>query len=64
VRMCLDRAKKTKLPLRLAAEPAAHEFWLKMGFEDTKHVEFDLEKWAEPHTGFGTFRLFGMVTRD
>jgi N-acetylglutamate synthase-like GNAT family acetyltransferase len=63
VNLCIGKARNAGLPLSLQSEPAAHDFFLKRGFKDTKHVDFNLAKWAPPCTGFGLFRLSGMVLR-
>lgn len=57
VRLCFDRAKAEGVLLAVYSEPAAHGFFVKMGFRDTRHVDFDLTKWAPSHSGFGVFRL-------
>jgi hypothetical protein len=61
--LAIEEAKKTALPLFFDSTPAAHEFFLKSGFEDTESFEIGLESWAPPYSGFGAFRLFGMKVR-
>ncbi|KAF7554712.1 hypothetical protein G7Z17_g2709 [Cylindrodendrum hubeiense] len=61
VQKAFDKARGAGVPLTVAAEPAAYDFFVKLGFKDTKYVDFDLSKWAPPHSGFGVFRLAGMV---
>ncbi|KIW23557.1 uncharacterized protein PV07_11746 [Cladophialophora immunda] len=60
VNVCLERARTEGIPLVVCSEPAAHEFFLNLGFRDTTHVDIDLTKWAPTHSGFGNFRLSGM----
>ncbi|KAF2226938.1 hypothetical protein BDZ85DRAFT_167876, partial [Elsinoe ampelina] len=61
VAFALETARKDGLPLVTAAEPQAYEFMKKQGFKDTKHVDFDLAKWALPNCGYGAFRLSGLI---
>ncbi|RFU34901.1 hypothetical protein B7463_g1493, partial [Scytalidium lignicola] len=42
VQMCFDKAKAEGVPLTLSSEPEAHDFFVKRGFEDTRHVDIDL----------------------
>ncbi|KAJ5111505.1 hypothetical protein N7532_002040 [Penicillium argentinense] len=58
-----DRAKAEDVPLRLCAEAPAHGFYVKLGLEETKHADIDLRKYAAPYSGFGEFRLTGMIWR-
>ncbi|KAJ5825312.1 hypothetical protein N7474_002450 [Penicillium riverlandense] len=58
---CFEKAKAANLPLVICAEPEAHPFFTAVGFKDTKHVDIDLSPWAPPYSGFGTFRLTGMI---
>lgn len=46
MRICFDRAKADGVPLVVCAEPAAYDFFVKLGFKDTRHVDIDLQKWA------------------
>ncbi|KAI8649350.1 N-acetyltransferase domain-containing protein [Fusarium sp. Ph1] len=57
------RAHADRVPLALCSEPAAYSFYKNRGFQDTKHVDIDLRLWAPPYTGFGIFRLSGMIRR-
>lgn len=57
----VNKAKSEGLPVVLVSEPQAYGYWVKKGFKDTKHLDIDLEQWAAPYSGFGTFRLSGMV---
>ncbi|RSL68755.1 hypothetical protein CEP53_002456 [Fusarium sp. AF-6] len=57
------RAHAAGLPLALCSEPAAYNFYKNRGFRDTKHIDIDLRLWAPPFTGFGIFRLSGMIRR-
>ncbi|KAF4552126.1 Hypothetical protein D9617_11g009750 [Elsinoe fawcettii] len=61
VKFALARAKEQDLPLVTAAEPQPYDFMKKRGFKDTKHADFDLAKWAPPNSGYGTFRLSGII---
>lgn len=56
-----SRADAARVPLALCSEPAAYSFYKNRGFQDTKHVDIDLRLWAPPYTGFGIFRLSGMI---
>ncbi|KAL2672823.1 hypothetical protein Neosp_013539 [[Neocosmospora] mangrovei] len=56
-----SRADAAQVPLALCSEPAAYTFYKNRGFQDTKHVDIDLRLWAPPYTGFGIFRLSGMI---
>jgi N-acetylglutamate synthase-like GNAT family acetyltransferase len=57
----LEKAKSLDIPVALSSEPQVYSFFRRWGFEDTKHVDFDLAKWAPPYSGFGVFRLAGMI---
>jgi N-acetylglutamate synthase-like GNAT family acetyltransferase len=61
VRQCFDRARAENLPLVVCAEPEAHPFFTAIGFQDTEHADIDLSQWASLYSGFGTFRLTGMI---
>ncbi|KAL3461728.1 acyl-CoA N-acyltransferase [Aspergillus heterothallicus] len=57
-----EKAKALGIPITISSEPQVHKFFKKHGFQDTKrNVDFELEKWAPPFSGFGTFRLAGMI---
>ncbi|KAI1079345.1 hypothetical protein F5B20DRAFT_544572 [Whalleya microplaca] len=60
VQVCRDRARADGLPLTICAEPNHHDFFLKRGFRDTKHVDIDLRHWAPEHNGYGIFRVSRM----
>lgn len=64
VREAVERAKAAGVPLTVSVEPAAYDFFGKLGFKDTRHVDFDLSKWAPSYSGFGVFRLAGMISSD
>ena len=61
VRIAVDKAAEAGIPFAVCSEPAAHDFFLKLGFKDIVHGDIDLRRWAPEHSGFGNFRLFGMV---
>ncbi len=61
VQICFDRAKAEELPIVVSSEPAAYDFFIKLGFRETKHVDMDLSKWASRYSGFGVFRPAGMI---
>jgi len=64
VKMCIEKAKSEALPLVVLSEPEAHGFCLKLGFEDTQQADIDLRKWAPELSGFGMFRVWGMVVKS
>ncbi|KAM0426072.1 hypothetical protein ACHAPT_008703 [Fusarium lateritium] len=55
------RAHVERIPLSVDTEPAAYNFFKNRGFRDTKHVDIDLRTWAPPYSGFGIFRLSGLL---
>lgn len=57
----IEKSEETKIPIFIKTEPEAYKFLLRMGFKDTKHVDEDLSKWSEEYTGYGIFRLSGMI---
>ena len=61
MKLCLAKAKADGVPLVSKVEPGAYEYFSKHGFKDTKHGDIDLSKFSPPYTGFGLFRLAGMV---
>lgn len=64
VRMIQSYIEKTtvvKLSSFFDCTPAAHDFFLAVGFKDTGYHEIDLAQWAPPFSGFGPFRLYGMT---
>lgn len=54
-------ARSEDLPLFVTSEPEAQGFFDKLGMREIKHVDMDLSKYAPPYTGFGLFRMIGMV---
>jgi hypothetical protein len=58
------KAKQKGLPLFVVSEPQARTFFVKLGFQDTHHVDMDLEKYAPEHCGFGNFRLSAMIYNE
>ena len=58
-----DRAKEEGIPFAICAEAPAYGFFSKLGFEDLRHQEIDLRKYAAAYSGFGVFRLSGMIWR-
>lgn len=64
VQLSIEKAKAAGVPLAIASEPDAHEFFLRQGFRDTKHSDIDLSQWAPPHSGWGVFRLAGMIRSE
>lgn len=56
-------AKAAGVPFCVTSEPAARSFFVKSGFIEVNHADMDLGVWAPPYTGFGVFRLTGMVWR-
>lgn len=57
------QAKAARIPFCVCSEPAARPFFDKHGFTEVVHANMDLSTWAPPHTGYGNFRLTGMVWR-
>jgi N-acetylglutamate synthase-like GNAT family acetyltransferase len=64
IKLAIEQAKAAGLPLFLQSTPEEHRFFLKQGFRDTKHADIDLRQWAPPNSGFGNFRLSGMVAEN
>ncbi|KAJ0422004.1 hypothetical protein BJY00DRAFT_311406 [Aspergillus carlsbadensis] len=56
-----EKAKSLNIPVAVSSEPQVYSYFKKWGFEDTTHVDFDLAEWAPPYSGFGIFRLAGMI---
>ncbi|KAJ6178164.1 hypothetical protein N7519_008625 [Penicillium mononematosum] len=56
-----DRARAQAIPLATAAEAPAYGFFDKLGFKETRHVDIDLRKYAPENSGFGIFRLTGII---
>jgi GNAT superfamily N-acetyltransferase len=64
IKLCVSKAKAEGLDLAIGAEPQVHKLLLKLGFQDTVHVDFDLAQWSkDEYSGFGIFRLWGMVLK-
>lgn len=61
IQLGFDRAKVENIPFVLCAEAPAHGFYIKLGFEETEHADIDLAKHAPAYSGFGVFRLTGMI---
>lgn len=61
VQIGFDKAKDDNIPFALCAEAPAHDFYVKLGFKETKHTDIDLAKYAPANSGFGVFRLTGMI---
>lgn len=57
----LDRSKEEGVPIVTQAEPAGYEFFKSLGFKDTVGADFELAQFAPPKSGFGIFRLQGMI---
>lgn len=64
---CLDMARAegggggAGLPVCVCSEPAAREFFESAGFQGQWHYDIDLAKFAPQDSGYGLFRLTGMV---
>lgn len=56
-----NQARSAGVPVAVNAEPQIYEFFKRYDFHDTKHVDFDLAQWAPPYSGFGIFRLAGLI---
>ncbi|KAJ5621561.1 hypothetical protein N7528_006344 [Penicillium herquei] len=63
VQLGIDRAKAGGVPLTVCAEAPSIPFFTSLGFVETKHVDMDLRKYAPDNSGFGIFRLAGMIWR-
>lgn len=64
MQLSLDKAKAEGLPLVAKVEPGAYTFFVKHGFKDTKYGDIDLSTYAPAYTGFGLFRLAGMIVSN
>ena len=53
IQLAIDKAKAAGLPLAVAAEPQAYNFFLKQGFQETRHFDVDLKQWAPAQSGWG-----------
>ncbi|KAJ5572502.1 hypothetical protein N7450_009486 [Penicillium hetheringtonii] len=47
VQIGFDKAKDDNIPFALCAEAPAHNFYVKLGFKETKHTDIDLAKYAQ-----------------
>ncbi|KAJ5707570.1 hypothetical protein N7488_007371 [Penicillium malachiteum] len=63
VQLGIDRAKAGGVPLTVCAEAPSIPFFTSLGFVEMKHVDMDLRKYAPDNSGFGIFRLAGMIWR-
>ncbi|KAJ5538672.1 hypothetical protein N7494_008151 [Penicillium frequentans] len=61
VQLGFDRAKAERIPLAVCAEAPSIPFFDKLEFKETVHVDIDLRQYATANSGFGVFRLAGMV---
>lgn len=61
VQLCIDKAKAEGIPLAVTAEPQSTVFFERLGFKEEKHVDIDLSEYAPSNSGFGVFRLTGML---
>ncbi|KAF1987931.1 acyl-CoA N-acyltransferase, partial [Aulographum hederae CBS 113979] len=61
IQMAKQRAKEAGVALWVVAEPETRSFFDKMGFEEMDHADFDLTEWAAEKSGYGLFRLSGML---
>ncbi len=61
VRLGVERAEKAGIVLAVGAEPEARDFFLSLGFKDSKYFDVDLSQWAPKSSGFGVFRFTRMV---
>jgi hypothetical protein len=57
IRLAIDKSGAAGLPLAVASEPQAYSFFLKQGFQESRHFDVDLSQWAPAHSGWGIFRL-------
>lgn len=61
VQLGFDRARVAGIPLTVCAEAPSIPFFTAIGFKETNHVDMDLRKYAPANSGFGMFRLAGML---
>lgn len=61
VQLGFDRAKAEGVPLAVCAEAPSIPFFDKLGFKETVHFDIDLRKYATANSGFGMFRLAGLM---
>ena len=58
---CHEIADGENLPIYLTAFPGAHHLYLKLGYEDIKHFDVDLNEYGEKYRGFGIYRNWAML---
>jgi len=56
VNRCLEIADEAGLPVFLNSFPEAHSLYSRLGFEDLKHLDIDLNLWGTKWRGFGIYR--------
>ncbi|KAJ5917887.1 hypothetical protein N7454_010262 [Penicillium verhagenii] len=61
IQLGVDRAKAEDISLAVCAEAPSIPFFEKLGFKETVHVDMELRKYAPANSGFGIFRLAGMI---
>ncbi|KAJ5116131.1 hypothetical protein N7456_000479 [Penicillium angulare] len=61
VQLGFDRARAAGIPLFVCAEAPSIPFFTALGFKETEHVDIELRKYAPDNSGFGIFRLAGMI---
>ncbi|CAJ2501476.1 Uu.00g043290.m01.CDS01 [Anthostomella pinea] len=62
---CLQLADKASLPTWLTALPGSHTLYLREGFTDVDHQDFDLNSWDRDRCrGYGIYRQYAMVRRS
>lgn len=63
IKAAAEKAEAMGLPLVACSEPAAVPFYAACGFKETAHGDIDLAQFAMPMTGFGIFRLTGVILK-
>jgi predicted N-acetyltransferase YhbS len=61
MQLAIEKAKEVGIPLALNSVPAAHNFYLRLGFRDLNHMDVDLAKWAPANSGYGIWRCYAMM---
>jgi hypothetical protein len=61
MRFCSDIADEAGLPTFLTAFPGAYEMYLKLGYKDVGHFEFDFNNYGKKYRGFGIYRSYRML---
>ncbi|KAL4884886.1 acyl-CoA N-acyltransferase [Aspergillus karnatakaensis] len=56
-----NKSRSLGVPIALVSEPQVLDFFLRQGFRERKYVDIDLAQWAPANSGFGDFRLTGMI---